>query len=76
MRTTITLPDDLHARLVSLSRDRRETVNRTIEELVLHALRGDRPSYSVQRHRQTGFVGIDFGRPLTGDDVRSLDDDA
>lgn len=74
MSTTITLSDDLHAWLVSLSRDRRETMSRTVEELVERALRGDRPSYTVYRDSETGFVGIDFGRLITEEDVRSLDD--
>jgi predicted transcriptional regulator len=75
VRTTISLPDDLHAQLLSLARDRRETMSRTVENLVRRSLRGDQPAYTLSRDPETGFVGIEFGRPITEDDVRSLDDE-
>jgi predicted transcriptional regulator len=75
VRTTISLSDDLHAQLVSAARDRHQSLSRTIEELVRRALGGDRPAYSFIRDHETGFVGVDFGRPITDEDVRSLDDD-
>lgn len=75
MRTTISLPEDLHAQLSSLSRDRRETLSRTIEELIRRALRSEKPAYVMHRHPETGLLGIDFGEPITEEDVRSLDDD-
>lgn len=75
MRTTINLPDELHAQLVSISRDRRETVSRTVESLVRRGLGGARPAYRMSRNARTGFVGIEFGKPITDEDVRSLDDD-
>ncbi len=75
MRTTITLSDDLHAQLVSISRDRRETVSRTVEDLLRRGLGGERPSYRMVRDPDTGFIGVDFGRPITEEDVRSLDDE-
>lgn len=76
VRTTLSLPDDLHAQLLSISRDRRETVSRTVVGLLQQALTADRPAYRMVRNPRTGFVGADFGRPITEDDVRSLDDDA
>lgn len=75
VRTTISLPDELHAQLLSISRDRRETVSRTVADLLQRALASDRPSYRMVRNPRTGFVGADFDTPLTEDDVRSLDDD-
>lgn len=75
MRTTINRSDELHAQLVSISRDRRETVSRTVEDLVRRGLAGDRPAYRMRRNARTGFVGIEFGRPITDEDIRSLDDD-
>ncbi len=75
MRTTLTLPDDLHAQLVSISRDRSQTMSRTVEVLLHRALNADRPRYRMVRNRHTGFLGADLGRPVTEDDVRSLDDD-
>lgn len=75
MRTTLSLPDDLHAQLLSISRDRRETISRTVADLLQRALAADRPAYRMVRNPRTGFVGADFDRPMTEDDVRSLDDD-
>ena len=75
MRTTISLPDDLHAQLLSISRDRRETVSRTVADLLQRALAQDRPGYRMVRNPRTGFLGADFEAPVTEDDVRSLDDD-
>lgn len=75
MRTTLSLPDDLHAQLLSISRDRRETVSRTVADLLQRALAQDRPGYRMVRNPLTGFLGADLGRPITEDDVRALDDD-
>lgn len=75
VRTTISLPDDLHSQLVSIAHDRRETMSRTVEEFVRRALRGDPPAYRMVRNALTGFVGAEFGRPVTDDDVRSLYDE-
>jgi Arc/MetJ family transcription regulator len=76
VRTTVTLSDDVHARVVSVARDRHQTVSRTVEELVRRALGEQRPTYTMSRDPDTGFLGIDFGQPITAEDVRSLDDDA
>jgi len=75
VRTTISLPDELHAQLLSISRDRRETVSRTVVDLLQRALAGDRPTYRMVRNPHTGFVGADIARPITEADVRSLDDE-
>lgn len=75
MRTTISLPDDLHAQLLSISRDRRETVSRTVADLLHRALAEGRPGYRMVRNPLTGFLGAELGQPVTEDDVRSLDDD-
>lgn len=75
MRTTISLPDDLHAQLLSISRDRHETVSRTVAALLKRAMEQDGTSYRMVRNPLTGFVGAELGRQITEDDVRSLDDD-
>jgi predicted DNA-binding protein len=40
VRTTVDLPDELHARLTSLSRDRGTTLSRTLADLVRAGLGG------------------------------------
>ena len=74
MRTTITFPDDLHAVLTSIAQDRRQTISQTVEELVRRGLDGSRP-YRVVASPRTGLLGVELGRPITLDDVRSLEDD-
>lgn len=75
MRTTLNIPDDLHARLVSLSQDRRETLSRTVEDLVRCGMGDLRPDYRCYRDPENGLLVLDLGRSLSDEDVRSVDDD-
>ena len=75
MRTTITLPDDLHHQLVSLASDRRLSFSRTVEELVRRGLGSAAAPYRMRRSDRTGLLTVGFGRPVTTEDVRSLDDE-
>ena len=75
MRTTLSLPDDLHARLLSVSSDRHETLSRTVAHLLERALSDEPSPYRMVRNPRTGFIGFELGRVITEEDVRSLDDD-
>lgn len=74
MRTTISLPDELHSVLLSLSRDTGQTMSRTVEGLVRRGLTGG-ASRSLSRSAKTGLLRIDLGRRITMEDVRALDDE-
>lgn len=74
MRTTLTLPDDLHAMVSSMARDRHETVSRTVATLLRTALRGDQQGDRLSRDPVTGFTVIRLDRPITEEDVRALED--
>lgn len=81
MRTTIDLPEDLHRILTSLARHTGRSLGQTVAELVRRGLEapaaGVRDTAAVYRvHPTTGLPVVASRQPLTGDDVRALDDDA
>ena len=72
MRTTIDLPDDLH----ELARELAHQGNRTMSEVVAELIRLGLPGEAtepVQSSRGVPVVAV--GRPVTAEDVRSLDDE-
>ncbi len=73
MRTTIDLPDDLHAIAMSLARDRDCTLSTAVVDLLRRALGSNTQVEVIDR--LTGFPLLASGRPVTTDDVRSLDDE-
>jgi hypothetical protein len=73
VRTTIDLPEDLHAIASSLAHDRGCTLSTAVVDLLRRALG---PNTKVETiDRRTGFPLLPSGRPITTDDVRSLDDE-
>jgi len=74
MRTTIDLPDDLHAAANDLARSTRQSLSEAIAELMRRGMRTG--SFSVSVCDRTGLPVVDLGRVVTSEDVRSLDDDA
>lgn len=73
VRTTIDIPDDLHAVAASLARDRNCTLSSAVVELMRRAL-GPQSRVELVDGR-TGFPLLASGRPITTDDVRALDDE-
>ncbi|MDR3068724.1 MAG: hypothetical protein LBU50_04395 [Cellulomonas sp.] len=74
MRTTIDLPDDLHRQATSIARDNHQTLSQAVVALMRRGLGQDR-SATVRTDERTGRVVLHVGRPVTEQDVRSLDDD-
>lgn len=75
MRTTIDLPDDLHQAALAMARDRRQSLSRTVAELLRRAL-DDRAAPPTSRDEETGLVRISLGRRVTPEDVaEALDDE-
>jgi hypothetical protein len=73
VRTTIDLPDDLHAIATSLAHDRGCTLSVAVADLLRRALG---PNTKVEVIDSiTGFPLLPSGHPVTTDDVRRLDDD-
>lgn len=74
MRTTIDLPADLHDAARSIARDRGTTLSEAVADLIRRGL-GQRGIVQYDRSAHTGLPTARVGRPVTQDDVRSLEDD-
>ena len=75
MRTTIDLPDDLHRAASMIARDRHETLSRTVASLLRAALAADSGVSTIELDRHSGLPTVRVGRPITAEDVATLDDD-
>ena len=74
MRTTIDLPDDVHELARRVARDRGVSLGEAVAALIRQNLgRADR--LRVGTSTRTGLPTVSVGRPVTSDDVRSLDDE-
>jgi hypothetical protein len=82
MRTTIDLPDDLHRIIISLSTHTRRSLSATAAELLRRGLeQGGVSSHDAAGRRLrlnsvTGLPLVALGRPVTTEDVKSLEDEA
>jgi hypothetical protein len=74
MRTTINVPDDVHARLTALAAGSRRTLSETAVLLIRRGL-GAEIGAKVCADPSTGRPVLRVGRPITMEDVRSLEDD-
>jgi len=72
MRTTIDLPTDLHELARQLAHEGNRSMSEVIATLIRQGLRRDEPTISVGVR---GLPQVSVGRPITAEDVRSLDDD-
>lgn len=75
MRTTITLPDDVHRATRAIARDAGWTLSETVAVLLRRSL-GQGGTASVTEDSATGLPSVRLGRTVTSEDVRSLDDEA
>ncbi len=75
MRTTVDLPDDLHARARAIARDTGRTLSETVADLILRGLEDCHP-VDVARSPRTGLPVVSLGSVITSEDVRALEDDA
>ena len=76
MRTTIDLPDDLHRIAASIARDQRTTLSGAVVALIRKGLgQTEASGYRVYTSETTGLPVVQFGRPITIEDVRALDDE-
>lgn len=73
MRTTIDLPADVHAITREMAHQQRKSLSQVVTELVRLALGPvDVPSPPAT---VVGLPTVRIGRPVTADDVRSLEDE-
>jgi Arc/MetJ family transcription regulator len=74
MRTTIDIPDDLHAQAVAIARDTHQSLSQTVALLMRRGL-GSGHSGEVVKSDSTGLPVVHLGRTITTEDVRRLEDD-
>jgi Arc/MetJ family transcription regulator len=74
MRTTVDLPDDLHAQAVAISRDTHRTLSQTVTDLMRRGL-GQGQDAGVSTSARTGLPVVHLGRTITTEEVRALEDD-
>lgn len=74
MRTTIDLPEDLHAQAVAIARDTHQTLSQTVAVLIRRGLGSGHPG-EISTSARTGLPVAHLGRTITTEDVRRLEDD-
>lgn len=74
MRTTIDLPDDLHAQAAAIARDTHQSLSQTVAFLMRRGL-GSGDSREVVTSERTGLPVVHLGRTITTEDVRRLEED-
>ena len=72
MRTTVDLPDELHELARELAHQSNRSMSEVIAELIRLGLQ--RPGAAPTSSRR-GMPQLSVGRPVTAEDVRSLDDE-
>ena len=74
MRTTIDIPDDLHAQAVAIARDTHQSLSQAVAGLIRRGLSSGDPG-EVAINPRTGLAVAHLGRTITSEDVRRLEDD-
>jgi Arc/MetJ family transcription regulator len=74
MRTTVDIPDELHAQAVAIARDTRQSLSQTVAMLMRRGLESGQSGEIVTSDR-TGLPNVHLGRTITSEDVRRLEDD-
>jgi Arc/MetJ family transcription regulator len=74
MRTTVDLPADLHAQVVSIARDTHRTLSDTVAFLMRRGL-SESWSAELTHSAATGLPVVRLGRMITTEDVRALEDE-
>jgi Arc/MetJ family transcription regulator len=74
MRTTVDIPDDLHAQAVAIARDTRQSLSQTVALLMRRGLDSGHAG-EVATSDRTGLPVVHLGRTITTEDVRRLEDD-
>ena len=75
MRTTIDLPPDLHALARELAHQQNKTMSQVITDCVRSVL-GITPNEGLRvETAPSGWPVVKLGRPVTAEDVRTLEDE-
>ena len=71
MRITVDLPDDLHQLARQLAHEQNRSMSDVVADLIRLGLNRPAPPTSGRR----GLPLVSIGRPVSAEDVRSLDDE-
>jgi predicted transcriptional regulator len=74
MRTTVDLPDDLHAVATAIAKDTHQTLSLTIANLIRRGL-SSAGKGEITTSSRTGLPVAHVGRTITSEDVRKLEED-
>jgi predicted transcriptional regulator len=74
VRTTIDLPDDLHAQAAAIARDTHQTLSQAVAGLIRRGLNSGH-SGEITTSARTGLPIAHLGKTITTEDVRQLEDD-
>jgi hypothetical protein len=74
VRTTVDLPDDLHQMVTAVARYEGKSMSRAIADLLRRQL-APPAGPPISTDDRTGFRVVRLGRPITSEDVRSLEDE-
>jgi predicted transcriptional regulator len=74
VRTTIDLPDDLHAQAAAIARDTHQTLSQAVAGLIRRGLNSGH-SGEITTSARTGLPVAHLGKTITTEDVRQLEDD-
>jgi Arc/MetJ family transcription regulator len=74
MRTTIDLPEDLHAQALAIARDTHQSLSQAVAGLIRRGL-GSGTSREIATSTRTGLPVAHLGKTITTEDVRRLEDD-
>ncbi|HEY5988671.1 MAG TPA: hypothetical protein VIV12_20170 [Streptosporangiaceae bacterium] len=74
MRTTIDIPEDLHAQALAVARDTHQSLSQVVAGLMRRGFGTGGPK-EVTTSVRTGLPVARLGRVITSEDVRRLEDD-
>lgn len=74
MRTTIDLPDDLHAQAVAIARDKHQSLSQAVSGLIRRGL-GSGAAGETTTSARTGLPVVHLGRTITSEDAGQLAED-
>jgi predicted transcriptional regulator len=71
MRTTVDLPEDIHTLASELAHQQRKTMSEVLTEFIRRGI----SSQAAPETARSGWPILSVGRPVTAEDVRSLEDE-
>ncbi|WP_419918771.1 antitoxin [Candidatus Poriferisocius sp.] len=74
MRTTVDLPDDIHAMAHELAHQQKKTMSEVLTEFIRLGITSQSAAHAVPSGLISGLPTVRLGRPITSEDVRLLEE--